>query len=296
MPTFRIRARSLVSVVALVAALVLALPSSAPAATTNAVPNGDFETAPCGFGGSDVCGWNPLPGATISWDATNPRTGLHSMRLTGPGPSIEVTTISNLCIQVVPGTYSASFWYRTTDADANQVALGANWYPNSTCTVVSNGVTPVRTLSPVTNGTWQQVTGTLTFPATTGSVFFDLFEGCNSCGTSTLTVNFDDVDVEVTLGATIASFRAIRASTGVTLRWRTGTESNELGFNVYRQVGARRVRVNRRVLPALGRLAGASYSFVDRAAPRHKALRYWLQDVDVRGNRTWHGPLRVAAA
>ena len=80
------------------------------------------------------------------------------------------------------------------------------------------------------------------------------------------------------------------------MRWRTGTEADELGFNVYRQQGGRRVRVNRRLLPALGGVSGRSYSFLDRQAPRHTAVRYWLQDVSQSGARAWHGPVRVAAS
>jgi hypothetical protein len=290
--------------VVLAAAVVLGVAPSA-LAMTNKVPNGDFETPPapdplCGlFHGDSVCDWNPLAPATISWDATNPHAGLHSMQLTGPvvgGGSIEVTTISNICIQIGPGVHSASFWYRTTDTDANQVALGANWYANSTCSVFSTGLPAVNTLSPNTTGAWTQVTGTFTMPAGTGSAFFSVFEGCNSC-TGTLTVNVDDIDVEgEVLAVTLESFRAVRSHRGVVLRWRTGTEVDTLGFNVFRQRGGgKRVRVNRRLLPALGAVAGSSYSFVDRRAPR-RAARYWLQDVSTHGVRTWHGPVRVPAA
>jgi hypothetical protein len=98
------------------------------------------------------------------------------------------------------------------------------------------------------------------------------------------------------LAVTVSSLRAARSRRGVVVRWRTGTEADELGFNLYRQQGARRVRVNKRLLPALGRVAGSSYSFLDRRAPRHRALRYWLQDVAVDGTRTWHGPVRVSGA
>jgi hypothetical protein len=218
------------------------------------------------------------------------------MQLTGAGPSIEVTTISNICITIGPGVHPASFWYRTTDAAANQVALSANAFPNSTCTVASTGVGAVRTLSPVTDGTWQQVTGTLTFPPGTGSAFFAVFEGCNSCST-TLTVNVDDIDVEAEpLAVTVSSFTAVRARRGVVLRWRTGSEVDELGFNVYRMRGDRRVRLNPQLLPAAGRAAGSSYSFLDRHAPRQATVRYWLQDVGADGARTWHGPVRLPRA
>jgi len=46
-----------------------------------------------------------------------------------------------------------------------------------------------------------------------------------------------------------------------------------------------------RLMPAVGRVAGSSYSFLDR-----RAVRYWLQDVSTRGVRTWRGPVRAPAA
>jgi hypothetical protein len=84
------------------------------------------------------------------------------------------------------------------------------------------------------------------------------------------------------------------------IRWRTGSEVDTLGFNVYRQRGARRVRLNRHVIPALsltrGGISGGRYSFLDRKAPRHARLRYWLQEVDASSHCTWHGPVRLGPA
>jgi subtilisin-like proprotein convertase family protein len=98
------------------------------------------------------------------------------------------------------------------------------------------------------------------------------------------------------LAATVSSMRATRAQNGVVVRWRTGTEVGTLGFNVFRQQGNRRVRVNRQLIPAIGSVSGKAYAVLDRRAPRHRAVRYWLQDVSTSGARTWHGPVRVAAA
>src|SRR5262249_22035096 len=127
------------------------------------------------------------------------------------------------------------------------------------------------------------------------SMRFTVAVGTSTPGSAPV-VYFDDDDFEATpLAVTLASLRAVRSHRGVALRWRTGTEVDTLGFNVFRQQGAKRVRVNRRLLPALGAVAGSSYSFLDRRAPR-RAVRYWLQDVNTRGVRTWHGPVRAPAA
>ena len=98
------------------------------------------------------------------------------------------------------------------------------------------------------------------------------------------------------LAVTVSSFSAHRAGRGVLVRWRTASEAETLGFNVFRQVHGKRVRLNRHLLPARGSISGGSYSYVDRRAPTRGALRYWLQVVDADGSRTWQGPIRLGAS
>jgi hypothetical protein len=89
------------------------------------------------------------------------------------------------------------------------------------------------------------------------------------------------------LGAT-----AVRGQ--VTLAWRTGSESSNAGFNVYRATSASgaRTKVNERLIAAQGSEAsGASYSIVDR--PGYGSFYYWLEGVDYTGQTSLHGPVRV---
>ena len=89
---------------------------------------------------------------------------------------------------------------------------------------------------------------------------------------------------------TFRSLAATRSSNGVLVRWRTASETDTLGFHVYRQVNGKRVRVNGTLIAAKGR---AGYSFLDRKAPKGKSVRYWVQVVNLDGTRSWHGPARV---
>jgi hypothetical protein len=111
-----------------------------------------------------------------------------------------------------------------------------------------------------------------------------------SCGSTPIIC---DVNVESELLAvTISSFKAVKSHRGVLVRWRTGTEADMLGFHLYRERAGRRVRVDKRLIPANGSISGARYSFLDRRAP-HGKLRYRLQAVGIDGSREWFGPVGV---
>jgi len=92
----------------------------------------------------------------------------------------------------------------------------------------------------------------------------------------------------------LASMGATAARGQVTLAWRTGTESSNAGFNVYRATSASgaRTKVNNQLIAAQGSEAsGASYNIVDR--PGYGSIYYWLESVDYTGQTSLHGPTRV---
>ena len=93
---------------------------------------------------------------------------------------------------------------------------------------------------------------------------------------------------------TLRSFTAARDRGAVVLRWRTGSELGNLGFNVYRAVNGRRVKLNARMIwsAASGTAKGHAYSWRDRTPGRHPS--YWLQEVRPNGGRVLHGPVRPA--
>ena len=86
------------------------------------------------------------------------------------------------------------------------------------------------------------------------------------------------------------------------LTWKTGGEAHNLGFNVYREQSGNRVRMNPSVIAgsallmsgALPQHAGRSYGWIDSSAGVAGAS-YWLEDIDVNGTRTMHGPVTVSA-
>ena len=85
--------------------------------------------------------------------------------------------------------------------------------------------------------------------------------------------------------------------TGATLRWSTGFEAANLGFNVYREEGGQRIRLNAAVIAGSALLAGTltpltagnSYAWYDARGTNGTA--YWLEALDLDGSSAWHGPI-----
>ncbi|MBN1424715.1 lamin tail domain-containing protein [Candidatus Fermentibacteria bacterium] len=94
----------------------------------------------------------------------------------------------------------------------------------------------------------------------------------------------------------LASFSASASPEAVTLSWETATESENLGFNVYRSVGnADRVQMNAELIPGAGTtLDPQRYSFVDERVIAGETYRYWLEQVDFTGTTELFGPVTVS--
>ena len=84
---------------------------------------------------------------------------------------------------------------------------------------------------------------------------------------------------------------------GTEVVWSTGEESDNLGFNVYREVAGRREMVNGSLIAggalktsASLAITGDKYVWKDEK-PEAGAV-YYLEDIDMKGNATMHGPIR----
>jgi hypothetical protein len=114
-------------------------------------------------------------------------------------------------------------------------------------------------------------------------------------------VGIDDILIFVPSAARVDAFAANGYEDGkVLLEWRTGLEVNNLGFNVYRDVSGRRTRINSQMLAGSALMVGAgthlksgrSYTWPDDL-PKSGDVRYWLEEVDLNGQSTWHGPVAI---
>jgi hypothetical protein len=108
----------------------------------------------------------------------------------------------------------------------------------------------------------------------------------------------DDVSVvyEGPTAVDVASFVGRASKKGVTLTWKTMSESEIAGYNVWRFHGAKGVKVNQALVPAKGVSGGSTYRVLDRTARAGVAYRYSLQIVRKDGKRTWRANAFVRAA
>jgi len=93
---------------------------------------------------------------------------------------------------------------------------------------------------------------------------------------------------------TLSSFAAVSTFKKVTVSWTTASELDNAGFNIYRSDAAdgAYAKINASIIPAEGAPeAGASYSFTDIAANPWKKTYYKLEDIDLNGTSTMHGPV-----
>jgi hypothetical protein len=92
----------------------------------------------------------------------------------------------------------------------------------------------------------------------------------------------------------LLSFTAEPFADHVTLTWQTGTEVDNAGFNLHRATAADGpyTKLNDALIPAEGDPeSGASYTYTDTDVVKGVTYYYKLEDVDIHGASTFHGPV-----
>ncbi|HWN98343.1 MAG TPA: C25 family cysteine peptidase [Blastocatellia bacterium] len=97
--------------------------------------------------------------------------------------------------------------------------------------------------------------------------------------------------------ADLTTFSVKGYDRGQFLEWQTSRETDNLGFNLYRNDRGRRIKINPELIAGsalvTGQIAplstGRNYGWWDNAAAG-KGTEYWLEEVSLRGESKWHGP------
>lgn len=122
--------------------------------------------------------------------------------------------------------------------------------------------------------------------------------GQSSGGAVNLTGGFWNPASSAPLAITLAGFSAVQQGDMALVSWETASELDNLGFNLYRGVdpsGPDR-QLNATLIPSQspGSSGGFSYTWEDRAdLSPGVTYFYWVEDVDIQGATTMHGPVSV---
>ncbi len=94
----------------------------------------------------------------------------------------------------------------------------------------------------------------------------------------------------------LISFTATGQSSFVLVEWETAQEIDNLGFNLYHSTDAygSYTKLNSILIPGLiSSVSGQQYSYIDGDVTRDVLYYYMLEDLDLSGTRTMHGPVCV---
>jgi hypothetical protein len=94
---------------------------------------------------------------------------------------------------------------------------------------------------------------------------------------------------------TLLSLSAKGDESRVLVAWSTAQEVDNLGFNLYRSPSPNGpfTRLNEALIPASLSVRGRSYTFTDSNVTRGNLYYYELDDIDIYGVKTMHGPVCV---
>jgi hypothetical protein len=98
---------------------------------------------------------------------------------------------------------------------------------------------------------------------------------------------------DISTAISLSSFTASPGNGSVTLNWATETETNNAGFNISRSDSGNGnyIKINSSLIPAKGSSTqSASYEFIDKDVKNRKTYYYKLEDIDLNGTATMHGP------
>ena len=114
-------------------------------------------------------------------------------------------------------------------------------------------------------------------------------------GANTWDVGADEDGGDATV-IRLSSFTAVGEGRIVHVRWETKTEISNVGFNLYRSTEKEGTytKLNSSIIPGLiSSVTGKKYSFTDAGVSRGTLYYYQLEDIDLKGTKTMHGPVCV---
>lgn len=196
--------------------------------------------------------------------------------------------------------------------------------PTVTITLDDAAAASLPDNGPLVSGTFKPTNNegdeTLNVPGPTvprSGTTLGFFNGTNANGTWRLWVQDDtggdagsigSWSINITFGPTLARMfggSAVVDDDGVVeLKWQTSHEVDNLGFNIIREVGGQRTRVNKQIIAGSALVAGQgtsmtagrNYRWRDAAAQPGQQVQYWIEAEDTNGGSLLSGPFIPAYA
>jgi uncharacterized repeat protein (TIGR01451 family) len=263
--------------------------------------NGVTETPGVPYGATTGASGITATNATLASSpgpnsAAVPCTDISITKTASPNPVREGQTLTYTLVVTNNGPTAATGVTVTDPLPTTDVT-----YVSSTTTVGTCTFAVVTVTCPIGNlAIAQSATITIKVTATTPSQAVNTASVSESQADSLFSNNFATQSelIETPTGVKLESFTAGATSVGALLSWKTGGELRNLGFNVYREVNGQRVRLNPSLIAgsalimrhALEQHGAKTYTWIDRSPGANNSL-YWLEDVDLNGTRTFHGPI-----
>ena len=257
-------------------------------------------------------GTSPAKSRVEIWALKSPPTGLNTIVITIPvsAPTVGVVATSADFSQVSQTTPFETFGSNTGSGNASSPTVTVTSAAGE-IVIDTVATAPSVTLTAATGQTqeWQTKSGVAsTDTEGAGSI------KAGSTPTATMTwthtgaaswaIGAVSIRSSILTAVAIHRFEAYSSSSGTLLMWQVGQQAQNLGFNVYRDAGsgAGRVRLNPSLIAgsalqmsgALPQHSGKTYRWID-SSPSAGRGGYWLEDVDVNGTRTMHGPVSAVA-
>jgi uncharacterized repeat protein (TIGR01451 family) len=240
--------------------------------------------------------------STTAYVASPTQADVGILKTASPEPVDQGTNLA-YTLQVTNNGPAVATGVTVTDVLPGQVTYSSVSIPSSqgSCTYTSATTTVSCTLDNMNVGALVIITinvNAATFSSSTTS--------SNTATVTSTTVdpnstNNSSTAISTIQAATAVDLTSFRAFTqpggGVLLEWKTSEESRNLGFHLYREDSQGRHQVD----PSL--IAGSAL-LMSGGQPQHKAKTYhwidpqgsslgsyWIEDVDINGTRTMHGPV-----
>ena len=112
-------------------------------------------------------------------------------------------------------------------------------------------------------------------------------------------VNTGRIGNEAPTAITLARFEATSQAGAILVEWETAMEIENVGFNLYRSTSPNGpyIKLNDTLIPSQspGSVWGAVYTWLDEDVETGVTYYYKLEDIEIGGARTFHGPMSASA-